>query len=60
MLPSTIKMFYEISGVPGIDVKPSDSDPTKKIFVQSTSQGSRCLKNGMKILYKVCIILVHM
>jgi hypothetical protein len=57
-LPSNIGMFYDISGAPGIDVKPLFSDVTKKIFVQSTSQGSRCLKNGMKLLYKVGIILL--
>ena len=56
--PSMIRMFYEISGAPGIDVKPPCySDPTKKIFVQSTSQGSRCLKKGMKLLYKVNVAL---
>ena len=49
---SDLSLFYTISGAPGTAIKP----PTKKdvkVFVQSTSQGSRCLKKGTSLLYKV-------
>ena len=51
MLETSMKLFYWISGAPGIGVK------TKlehyKAFAQSTSQGSRCLKSKKLLLYKV-------
>ena len=49
---SDISYFYEISGTPGLDIEP----PQPKgylVFLQSTSQGSRCLKANSLLLYKV-------
>ena len=49
---SLIEYFYAISGVPSKAVKPEQLRlKGHKIFIQSTSQGSRCLKKGEKILY---------
>ena len=51
LLDTGIKWFYWIKA-PGIGIKP----PTEydyKTFIQSTSQGSRCLKSKTLLLYKV-------
>ena len=53
--------FYEIPGVPGFGIKPPKFGAKQarlRIFVQSTSQGSRCLKKGI-VLYKVCHIYIY-
>ena len=53
--------FYEIPGAPGIGIKRpifGGEQTGLRIFVQSTSQGSRCLKKGI-MLYKVAIIQIH-
>ena len=53
-LQSLIEYFYAIPGVPTMAVKPQQLNSGlrhHKIFIQSTSQGSRCLKAGTKILY---------
>ena len=49
-LQSLVEYFYAIDGVPAKAVKMDDLHYTK-IFIQSTSQGSRCLRKGEKILY---------
>ena len=49
-LQPLIEYFYAIDGVPAKGVKLDDLRHMK-IFIQSTSQGSRCLKIGEKILY---------
>ena len=43
--------FYKLSGAPGekVCLKPQ----AKKVFVQSCSHGSRLVKKGHKLLYKV-------
>ena len=47
--------FYATDGVPAKAVKPDKLNEGLskhyKVFFQSTSQGSRCLKKGTKILY---------
>ena len=44
-LESLIKNFYTIPGVPSKAVKPEQLRlEYHKVFIQSTSQGSRCLK----------------
>ena len=47
--------FYGLadSGVPGKCVKPPNKGVYMKAFIQSTSQGARCVKPGDAILYKV-------
>ena len=53
-LQSLIEYFYAIPGVPSKAVKPEQLNSGlrhHKVFIQSTSQGSRCLKAGTKILY---------
>ena len=51
-LQSLIEYFYAVPGVPSKAVKPEQLRlEHHKIFIQSTSQGSRCLKKGEKILY---------
>ena len=52
-LDSLIEHFYAIPGVPSKAVKAEqlNSGSQHKIFIQGTSQGSRCLKKGIKILY---------
>ena len=51
-LQSLIEHFYAIPGVPSMAVKPEQLRlEHHRIFIQSTSQGSRCLKKGEKILY---------
>ena len=57
MLQSSVDLFYGISGVPNKDVQPKYFSPKGKTFIQSTSQGARCLKRGDIVLYKVIIIL---
>ena len=49
-LQSLVEYFYAIGGVPAKAVKLKDLRHSK-IFIQSTSQGSRCLKKGEKLLY---------
>ena len=60
---SLVEYFYAIPGVPCKAVKLEQLRLAHhKIFLQSTSQGSRCLKKGTKILYlkevnnTVCLI----
>ena len=51
-LQSLIEYFYAIPGVPSLAVKPEHLRlKGDRFFIQSTSQGSRCLKKGEKILY---------
>jgi hypothetical protein len=51
-LDSLIEYFYAIPGAPSNAVKPEQLRlKHHKIFIQSTSQGSRCLKKGTKLLY---------
>ena len=51
-LQSLVEYFYAIPGVPSKAVKPEQLRlDHHKIFIQSTSQGSRCLKKGEKLLY---------
>jgi hypothetical protein len=51
-LQSLIENFYAIDGVPAKGIKPEKLRlKHHKIFIQSTSQGSRCLKKGEKLLY---------
>ena len=51
-LQSLVEYFYAIPGVPSKAVKPAQLKlDHSKIFIQSTSQGSRCLRAGTKILY---------
>ena len=47
-----ISLFYSLLGAPGLGIKPPKLDHVR-VFVQSTSYGSRCLKAGTTILYKV-------
>jgi hypothetical protein len=59
-LQSLIEYFYAIPGVPSMAVKPDQLQlEHRKIFIQSTSQGSRCLKKGEKILYLKEVLLPH-
>ena len=51
LLQTGVKWFYWI-GAPGVGIKPKNYD-NYKVFVQSTSQGSRCLKSKTLLLYKV-------
>jgi hypothetical protein len=45
--------FYSLSKeVPELGVKPPDLQHVR-VFIQSTSYGSRCLKAGETVLYKV-------
>lgn len=44
-LQSLVEYFYAIDGVPANGVKVKDLSHFK-IFIQSTSQGWRCLKKG--------------
>ena len=47
-----IMYFYCISNAPGAGIKPPMFEKFE-VFVQSTSQGSRCLKENTLVLYKV-------
>ena len=63
-MQSLIEYFYAIPGVPSKAVKPAQmsSGPglrQTKIFIQSTSQGSRSLKAGTKILYLKEVYFLH-
>ena len=49
-LQSLIQYFYAIDGVPAKEVK-LEKLRHSKIFIQSTSQGSRSLRKGDKVLY---------
>jgi hypothetical protein len=51
-LKSNIGYFYEIPGTPGLDIAPPQGKDYR-LFLQSTSQGSRCLKANSLLLYKV-------
>ena len=51
LLQTGVKWFYWIRA-PGVGIKPKNYD-NYKVFVQSTSQGSRCLKSKTLLLYKV-------
>ena len=51
-LESDTTRFYNIFGAPGLSVQPPIVSQMR-VFLQSTSQGARCLKKGMVILYKV-------
>ena len=55
-----VQSFYTISGAPGMGIKPPGSrfSKKKKMFVQSTSHGSRCLKRGTLLLYKVSVCTI--
>jgi hypothetical protein len=58
-----IEYFYAIPGVPSMAVKPEQLKlEHHKVFIQGTSQGSRCLKKGEKILYlkEVFHVYAHM
>ena len=44
--------FYKVFGAPGMALKPKTSDSGTRVFIQSTSQGARCLKRGDIVLYK--------
>ena len=62
-LQSLIEYFYAIPGVPSEAVKPEQLRlKHHKIVIQSTSQGSRCLNKGEKILYlkEVISTLIYM
>ena len=50
LLQTGVRWFYWI-GAPGVGIKPKYYDDYK-VFVQSTSQGSRCLKSKTLLLYK--------
>jgi hypothetical protein len=51
-LDSRVEYFYAISSIPRKGVQHKDLKLRhNKMFIQSTSQGSRCLKKGEKILY---------
>ena len=50
-LETGIMYFYWIPGAPEAGIKPPMFD-TFEVFVQSTSQGSRCLKENTLVLYK--------
>ena len=52
---SGISLFYGISGAPNIGIK----RPGARKFIQSKSQGSRFLKPGAVVLYKVrfCVLI---
>ena len=49
-LQSFVEYFYAIDGVPAKGIK-LDGLHHSKVFIQSTSQGSRCLRKGDKLLY---------
>ena len=44
--------FYEVPGAPAMGLKPKTSESGPRVFIQSTSQGARCLKRGDIVLYK--------
>ena len=53
-MDSLIEYFYAIPGVPSKALNPEQLNSGlqhHKIFIQSTSQGSRCLKRGTRVLY---------
>ena len=56
LLQTGVKWFYRIEA-PGVEIKPKNY-VDYKMFVQSTSQGSRCLKIKTLLLYKVHDILL--
>jgi hypothetical protein len=49
-LQSLVEYFYAIRGVPAKGVNLKELRHVK-VFIQSTSQGSRCLKKEDKLLY---------
>ena len=51
-LESHVEYFYAISSTPRKGVQQKDLKLShNKIFIQSTSLGSRCLKKGERVLY---------
>lgn len=57
-----VSMFYShFKEAPGLRVKPPKVQHVR-VFVQSTSYGSRCLKTGETVLYKVsqCLICLKL
>ena len=50
-LESLVEYFYAISGVPQSKAVEVDNLHHMRVFIQSTSQGSRCLKKEEKLLY---------
>ena len=52
-----IDLYYRLHGVLGVGVKPQAKEGVR-VFIQSTSQGARCVKPGDTILYKVCLCKV--
>ena len=51
LLQTGVKWFYWV-GAPGVGIQPCKYE-NYRVFVQSTSQGSRCLKSKTLLLYKV-------
>lgn len=49
---SDISLFYTLPGTPSEGLKPPKLEHVR-VFIQSTSYGSRCLKAGETLLYKV-------
>ena len=50
-LEATVETFYSfIPDAPGVGIK-SPASEEWKLFIQSTSQGARCLKKGRVVLY---------
>ena len=47
-----VSLFYALPGTPGEGLDPPEYQHVR-VFVQSTSYGSRCLMAGETILYKV-------
>ena len=45
-----IDLFYKLPGVPAVRVKPP-REKGVRVFIQSMSQGARCVKPGDTILY---------
>ena len=51
--------FYEIHGAPGVGIKRAALEEKSRVFIQCVSQGSRCLKEGAVVLYKVKSYFFH-
>lgn len=50
---ATIATFYSVlPNAPGVGISPPSSKDYV-LFIHSTSQGARCLKNGTRVLYNV-------
>ena len=48
-----VRSFYDVPGAPGLAVKPVSLKSNTRVFLQSISHGSRCLKHKDLVLYKV-------